>query len=348
MTNMGNAEANCQALDAKLLHTFWPLPTLDGTCGKEERGHVLVVGGSAQIPGAVILAATAALRVGAGKLQIATARSVAAAVGVGMPEARVLGLAEMKSGELSARPSRELLNEARRCQALLLGPGMCDPRAAGSLMQQCSRQDLRATFVLDAGALLLFQGQTCLPSAMAGGIVLTPHPGEMAKIWDVTREEVVANAAEIACCAARKFGAVVALKGPSTYIASPDGQLFHNGVQNIGLGTSGSGDALSGIIAGLCARGADPLQAALWGVYLHSQAGLVLARKVGPLGFLARELLPEIPGLLNELDGTQSFDGAGASLASQACTEGEFHGCQEDIHTQVRQEGERESRKSDA
>ncbi len=107
--------------------------------------------------------------------------------------------------------------------------------------------------------------------------------------WSVARE------------AAARLGAIVVLKGAVTIIAAPDGAVFHNTAGNSGLGTSGSGDALSGVIAGLCARGADPLRAAVWGVYLHARAGDALARRVGHHGYLARELLPEIPSLLDRL-----------------------------------------------
>ena len=103
---------------------------------------------------------------------------------------------------------------------------------------------------------------------------------------------------------AAELGVVVVLKGECTYIAGPDGQCFENRDGNLGLGTSGSGDVLSGIIAGLCARRAEPLQAAVWGVHLHACAGDVLARKLAPLGFLARELSLEVPPLLARRGGT--------------------------------------------
>lgn len=100
---------------------------------------------------------------------------------------------------------------------------------------------------------------------------------------------------------AARLDAVVALKGPETFIAAPDGTTYRNTAGNLGLGTSGSGDTLSGVIAGLAARGADPLQAAVWGVFVHARAGELLARRIAPLGFLARELLAEVPALVASL-----------------------------------------------
>lgn len=281
----------------------WPLPRVDPSAGKEGRGCVLVVGGSNQIPGAVILAATAALRAGAGKLQIATTRAVACAVAVALPEARVIPLEHGAAGELRPRATRRLDGEIARCEALLIGPGMMDPRAGVDLLRRCAGHAGAPKLVVDAAPLAAFAGGEPIVGARRGGLVLTPHAGEMATLWGVSKPEVSANPASIARDAARRLGAVVALKGARTYIAAPDGALFHNTAGNVGLGTSGSGDALAGVIAGLCARGAEPLQAAVWGVYLHARAGDVLARRIGPYGFMARELLIEVPRLLASLSG---------------------------------------------
>jgi NAD(P)H-hydrate repair Nnr-like enzyme with NAD(P)H-hydrate dehydratase domain len=106
---------------------------------------------------------------------------------------------------------------------------------------------------------------------------------------------------ETALKAATMYNAVVLLKGARTVIASPDGDLYYNTAGNVGLATTGSGDTLAGIITGLCARGASPLNAAVWGVYLHAKAGDRLTRQLGLLGLLAREIPGEIPSLLHEL-----------------------------------------------
>jgi NAD(P)H-hydrate repair Nnr-like enzyme with NAD(P)H-hydrate dehydratase domain len=131
--------------------------------------------------------------------------------------------------------------------------------------------------------------------------VLTPHAGEMANLLDEPKERVEAQPAACARRAAEQFGAIVALKGAESWIAAPDGSLYHYTGGTVGLATSGSGDTLAGIVAGLAARGAPALHAAIWGAWLHGAAGRLLGRKVGPIGFLARELLDEIPGLLRQL-----------------------------------------------
>lgn len=278
----------------------WPLPQIHPTLGKEARGAVLVVGGSVQIPGAVILAATGALRAGAGKLQIATARTVSAAVAVSVPEARVIGLAEARSGELGRGCHEALRHELEAANAVLIGPGMTDPKAAVDLFRHCIASHARASVIADAAALHAFDGKRRLHSKSSLDVVATPHAGEMATLWGCSRDEVIARPLEIAREAAARLGVVVALKGAQTFVVAPDGSAYRNTAGNLGLGTSGSGDTLSGVIAGLCARGASALQAAVWGVFLHARAGDILARRIGPLGFLARELLDEIPALLQK------------------------------------------------
>ncbi|MBV9957495.1 MAG: NAD(P)H-hydrate dehydratase, partial [Acidobacteria bacterium] len=138
-------------------------------------------------------------------------------------------------------------------------------------------------------------------SASKARVILTPHAGEMASMLCVEKESVTREPLSVAARAAREFRAVVALKGRLTHIIAPDGEAYTNRAGNVGLATSGSGDTLSGLIAGLAARGTEPTRAAAWGVYLHAKAGDNLARRMGRLGFLARELLDEIPPLMAKL-----------------------------------------------
>ena len=297
---MTRSGGNPPTLITSALLRKWPLPRAHPTAGKEGRGDVLVVGGSAEIPGAVLLAAVGALRAGAGRLQIATAKSVASHLAVAVPEARVIGLPQTRAGELASGEHRLLGREVAAADALLVGPGMRDPAAAVELLKHCRRTRSAAAIVVDAGALRAFDSRKPVRMHAGPAAILTPHCGEMAALWHCTREEVQAQPLEIARRAAAALGVVVALKGAQTFVVGPDGTAYRNTAGNVGLGTSGSGDALSGVIAGLSARGATPLQAAIWGVYLHAKAGEFLARRIGALGYLARELLAEIPRLLAE------------------------------------------------
>jgi hydroxyethylthiazole kinase-like uncharacterized protein yjeF len=296
--NTPRARAVTQALLRRIA-----LPEPDAEGDKDARGRVLVVGGSVQVPGALLLAGVAALRAGAGKLQLATARTVAPFVGVAVPEALVVGLPATRAGEIAgARSAAPLRALAAGVNALLLGPGISDRRSAHALIAALVprlRDD--AVLVLDAGGIIALREDDALLSRLEGRAVLTPHAGEMASLLGVDKGEVEAAPAETAREAARRFGATVALKGAESWIAEPDGTLYHYAGGTVGLATSGSGDTLAGIVAGLAARGTPAAHAAVWGAYLHGAAGRSLARRIGPIGFLARELLDEIPALMHAL-----------------------------------------------
>ena len=274
----------------------WPLPRVDASSDKNARGAVLVIAGAPEMPGAAVLAATAALRAGAGKLQVATVRSVASLVAAQVPEALVLSVPETSDGGISPRAAKMLCERAAGADAVLIGPGMVDEQATAELSLALLRKLDDTPVILDAEALACASLEPRAFARVRTPIGMTPHSREMAQMLDLDPDEVERDRSGVARRAARNLRAVVALKGSETFIADPGGRLLCNRrAGNPGLGTSGSGDTLSGVVAGLLARGADVLQAAAWGVYLHARAGDVLARKVGPVGFLARELLAEIP-----------------------------------------------------
>ncbi|HEU5436954.1 MAG TPA: NAD(P)H-hydrate dehydratase [Telluria sp.] len=291
-----------------------PMPSSDGD--KEVRGHVLVLGGSREMPGAVILAATAALRAGAGKLTIATGKSVAQLVALAIPEARVIGLAETEAGGFAVEAVAKLDPLADRVDAILVGPGMQDEPATAELVHALlpRLEGSNTSVVLDAcamGALLYPPGQAQSGQAAPADtpfrfrlpVIVTPHAGEMAHLTGIAKDDIVASPDRAAVAAAERWNAVVALKGARTVIGSPDGTLWQHSGGNVGLAISGSGDVLAGIIAGLAARGAALEQAACWGVALHARAGERLAARMGVLGYLAREIPGEIPALLEQAAG---------------------------------------------
>jgi hydroxyethylthiazole kinase-like uncharacterized protein yjeF len=279
----------------------WPLPEPDEAGDKEERGRVLVVGGAPEMPGAVILAGVAALRAGAGKLRIATCASIASSVAVAIPEARVFSLPETKSGAIAAEAAEELVERANEVNTVLLGPGLVDEAEVIALMKRTLPGLKCQSIVLDAAAFQLLAGAPESLHHLGGRAIITPHRGEMAHLLGQEKEAVSQHPLEAAREAAERFQAVAALKGAETFIAAPGGAIYCNRTGNVGLATSGSGDTLAGIVAGLAARGAEPEKAAAWAAYLHGRAGDKLAHKMGRLGFLARELLAEIPGLMDEL-----------------------------------------------
>lgn len=279
----------------------WPLPALPDYSDKDARGRVLVAAAGAQVAGATILTALAAMRAGAGKLQIGAPRSLAVALALAIPEARVVPAAETSEGELAPEAAEVLAGLHERSDATVVGPGMLDERVAGELALRLAEAEGPA-MVVDAAALEGFAAAPGRARSNGGRLVLTPHAGEMAGLSGLSKEEVLADPLAAARRTAAALHAVVVLKGPETLIVTPDGQAWRHVSHAVGLGMSGSGDVLAGLICGLMARGAAPAQASAWGVFVHAQAGVRLSRRVGRLGFLARELLDEIAPVLNGLE----------------------------------------------
>ena len=278
-----------------------PLPAPAREGDKQQRGRVLVVAGSVEVPGAALLAGLSVLRAGAGILQIATCRSVAPHLGIAMPEAMVIGCAETSSGEIHSSNAAHLAELASNCDAVLIGPGMMDDCAVGELSSTLMEQVDGPAFVIDAAAFTGLRKTAEVLGKHAGRIVVTPHSGEMATFLEVQRSVVEADPLKAARRAANRLQTVVAMKGASTHIVAPNGEAWLCDHGSIALATSGSGDTLAGILAGLLARGALPVLATQWAVYLHGDAGRRLAQRNGTFGLLAREIPGEIPMIMQSL-----------------------------------------------
>jgi hydroxyethylthiazole kinase-like uncharacterized protein yjeF len=286
-----------ETLDRALLRRF-PLPHHPDDGDKEQRGRLLLIAGSRELPGAAELAGVAALRAGCGKLQIATARGIAVALGIAVPEARVIGCEETEEGCLAASAIGPLLGWAEGAQAIMIGCGMQPGPPLEALLDALLGSGLDKPLVLDAAVLGCLAPRAETLRAWKGGSALLPHAREMARLLECETAQVEADPLAAARAAAARYGAVAVIKGQFSHIVGPDGRAFRFEGGGVGLATSGSGDVLAGLVGGLCARGADPLTAALWGIYLHGEAGRLLSREIGRIGFLARELSDKVPGLL--------------------------------------------------
>ena len=294
------ADEPVQVVDSLLKD--WPLPQPGDAADKEERGLALVLAGSSEMPGAAVLAGIAALRAGAGKLVIGTAAGVASWVAAQVPEARVIALPETAAGGPALQGVAKLADVLPGARAVLIGPGMQDEPGTVAFVERLLAEagsGFATPVLLDALAM------NAMPSRPRAelSLVLTPHAGEMARLCGDGKEAVLAEPLQTARRCARRWNAVVALKGARTVIASPNGKAWLHQGGNAGLATSGSGDVLAGLICGILARGGTPEQATVWGVALHARAGDRLAARVGPLGYLARELAAEAPRVMQQLGG---------------------------------------------
>jgi len=277
-----SAPSGMVRLDADLLRT-WPLQ-VHGEGDKYSRGTVLIVGGSVMTPGAVLLAGRAALRMGAGRLQIATVADVTISVGVALPEAMVLSFDRMLDDQLQ--------ESVRNADAVVVGPGLIGDDVS-SIVEFVLR-DVRpeSTVVLDAAAIMVFeQLDPALVESVRSRLVMTPNRQEVrALITDVPADHTEALA-----IAAHTTGAVLTSFGE---VHTPDGRRWATSVDSLGLGTSGSGDLLAGLVGGAAARCDDRTRAACWATFAHHEAARVVESRVGGLGYLATDLLGELPACL--------------------------------------------------
>lgn len=285
--------AEVRVVTTQLLRSWAPEEPDDGG-DKHSRGTVAVVGGGTSTPGAVLLAGLAALRAGAGRLQVVTVDTTSVALAVSLPEAMVCGLPADGHGSISPDAADQLVDTLGGAGTVVLGPGLSGDGVPTLLGRLLPRLGDDVTLVLDAVGLTAVAQAPELLEPLADRTVLTPNAGELAALLDGQQLE------ERAACTAvvERYGAVVSGRG---WVVSPDGRTWRDEAGGIGLGTSGSGDVLAGLVGGMLARGAEPAQAAVWGQYLHAAAGDRLSARLGRMGFLARELLDEVPRVLTTL-----------------------------------------------
>jgi len=251
---------------------------------KGDYGHVLVVGGAVGMTGAPILCGQAALRSGAGLVSLA------------VPEVVYSIIARKAAPELMVHPLPKALPVLlKRADVIAIGPGL----SRGSVQRNLVRRLLarsKQPAVIDADGIIALKGLKKLKRPTgAGGVVITPHPGEMANLLGISIKEVQSNRKKIAGKTAKRLGAIVVLKGHRTVTASPSGRVSINTTGNPGMATAGMGDVLTGVIAALIGQGLAAFNAAAAGVYLHGLAGDLAAKKVGQVSLTAGDVLAHLP-----------------------------------------------------
>lgn len=278
------------------------LPPRAARAHKGDHGRLLVVAGSLDYPGAALLTALGAMRAGAGVVRIATAESVAARLAGSIPELTWMPLDEEAPGLIAPGGWRRVTTEAGRYDAAVIGPGLGSQPAT----QRRARQliaSLTIPGVVDADGLNALADGSRWWQTLRSPLVLTPHPGEFARLTgqpapDGDDDEARARAA---AAAAVRWDQVVVLKGAHTVVAEPGGQLLASAIATPALATAGSGDVLAGAIGAFLAAGAEPFAAAACGVAVHGAAGLIAADRIGTTGTMARDIAALLPEAIAQL-----------------------------------------------
>lgn len=279
------------------------LPRRPLGANKGSFGRVLVVAGSINYIGAAYLACSGVMRVGAGLVTLATAASLQPILASKLTEVTYLPLPESSLGVISSQAAKLIHQELGNYDTVLLGCGLGQSRSVMSFIKSTlfRLKQGSPSLVLDADALNTLAKTPYWWQRLAGDAILTPHPGEMARLAGVSVEEVQSDRAGIAKKAAQEWHKTIVLKGAYTVIAAPDGRCRISPIANPGLASAGTGDVLSGVIAGLVAQGLNLFDAAACGVYLHGGAGEMVRGILGDAGMIASDLLSALPLVIKRL-----------------------------------------------
>lgn len=277
---------------------------------KGSYGHVLVIGGSLGKAGAAAMAGFSALRAGAGLSTVATPRSVLPTVAAFHPELMTEPLPETEQGTISMRALGSGLDALLERKTLAMGPGISRNSETAELVREIARRDENSStsdLVVDADGLNAFEGAADKLNGRGRTVVITPHPGEMSRLTGLTIAEIQSNRLDVARKFAREHELIVVLKGHRTLIAAPDGTVWVNPTGNPGMATGGTGDVLTGIVAGLIAQHPqEALEATALAVYLHGLAGDLASASLGENSLVATDLIRFLPQAFAQMRNRQS------------------------------------------
>lgn len=294
-------KSNRYYITEQLVKNWWPQRT--GIEHKGTFGRVLIIAGSRGMSGAAVLAAMAAARSGAGLVTLGVPIGIHDIAEAKLTEVMTFPLPETNQGTLSLLALQEILDRAQNSDVIALGPGLGVNTETAALVKELLLQ-VEIPCVLDADGLNVMAGKDELFSLTKSDLVLTPHPGEMARLTGQNIDQIQNNRLKIAYQKAMDWQSVVVLKGADTVVTVPDGTLYINGTGNPGMASGGTGDVLTGIIAGLIAQGIEVSHAAAAGVFLHGLAGNAAAKCKSMAGMLAGDILEQLPLVLKGFEKT--------------------------------------------
>ncbi len=276
------------------------LPNRPKDAHKGTFGTVVVLAGSLGLTGAAYLAATAAARSGAGLVRLLVGETIYPILASKVTEVMATPVAEVAPGVVGHAAHDFVMRHLSEAEAGVIGPGLGRDRSTWRLVVDLALH-VRCPLVIDADGLNALADSPRSKRKLGPRRVLTPHPGELARLTGRTIDAIQSDREGSARRAAKEWGAIVVLKGARTVVAHPDGRLSEDPHEVPALATGGTGDVLSGVIGALLAQGSEPFAAAVTGVYVHAAAGRRLAQHLGDSGLLAGDLLPEIPLVMNVL-----------------------------------------------
>jgi len=261
---------------------------------KGDFGKVCIIAGSTGMSGAAALAGRAALRAGAGLVRVATPKSVLPIVASIEPSFTTIALPEDSLGRISAKAINPILEALSENDAVAFGPGVGISGALRSVLEALLEQD-QLRLIIDADGLNNLAGIKDWPTGLKAKLVLTPHPGEMKRLWlALLREPLPPDRQQQAIQLAQQTKTVVALKGAGTVVT--DGQrVYINKTGNPGMATAGSGDVLTGVITALAGQGLNDFDATVLGVYIHGLAGDIAAEKIGQVSLMTTDIIDALP-----------------------------------------------------
>ncbi|MDO4540794.1 MAG: NAD(P)H-hydrate dehydratase [Syntrophomonadaceae bacterium] len=279
---------------------------------KGSYGHLLVVGASDGMSGAVAMTCQAALRTGAGLVTAAVPQSLVNIIDNAAAELMCRGLPETRRGAaISSEALPALENLLGTSSVCVIGPGMSRYREANAILSFVLKHS-GIPVLIDADGLNALEGDTAILEKRQVPLILTPHPGEMARLTGLSVRDIQGDRLGVAREYAQKWGVILVLKGQHTIVANPHGATWLNPTGNPGMATAGSGDVLSGVIGGLTAQGLKPLDAAIAGVYLHGLAGDHAAAAHGQRGLIAGDIIAALPTVISELESRYAAPASGS------------------------------------
>src|SRR3972149_939675 len=269
-----------------------------GNTHKGSFGHVFVLAGSVGKTGAAAMTSMGAMRAGAGLFTLGISKSLNQVMARKLTEVMTLPLSESASGVCGYEAFDEIMKFIRDKEVVVLGPGLATSEPVKKLVSRLVRES-RIPLVIDADGINCLAEDVKVLGKAKAPIVITPHPGEMARLVDMTAKYVQTDRIGVASRFAKENKVIVVLKGARTVIAEPSGRIFINPTGNPGMATAGTGDVLAGMIGGFIAQGYTPLDASNMAVYVHGMAGDEVAKKKGQVGMVAGDMLNILPQVMN-------------------------------------------------